>query len=138
MARARQPKAPTPSFGKVGTDLWKRLHTGRSFDPAGDLLVTEACRIADRLNQLDALLRGDIPTWAEITEGRGGQLVLQVDSALAEARQQAGQLRAIFATLGVGTSSDAQQTGRSALDDLAARRAARGAATSDSVRPAHQ
>ena len=58
-------------------------------DPA-DLvaLIEEASRAKDRLDQLDAILRGDTDMWAQLTEGRGGK-VLEVrgDSVMQEARQ---------------------------------------------------
>lgn len=57
-------------------------------DPA-DLvaLIEEAARTKDRLDQLDAILRGDTDTWAQLTEGRTGALEVRVDSVMQEARQ---------------------------------------------------
>lgn len=58
-------------------------------DPA-DLtaLIEEAARTKDRLDQLDAILRGDVDVWARVTEGRGGQVLeIRVDSVMQEARQ---------------------------------------------------
>jgi len=69
---------------------------------AGELLL-EACRLVDRLDRLDALLRGDSESWARVRlPGRDAEvLILQVDSAMSEARQQALALKQIFAELRV-------------------------------------
>ena len=72
------------------------------------MLLEEGCRIADRLDKLDGLLSGGADAWCRITEDRGGDLVLSVDSALIEARQQAGVLRLLLAGLPMkGTADDA-------------------------------
>ncbi|WP_238529320.1 hypothetical protein [Dietzia alimentaria] len=58
-------------------------------DPA-DLtaLIEEASRTKDRLDQLDAILRGDTDMWAQLTEGRSGKVLeIKVDSVMQEARQ---------------------------------------------------
>lgn len=58
-------------------------------DPA-DLvaLIEEAGRTKDRLDQLDAILRGDTDLWAQLVEGRSGTtLEVRVDSVMQEARQ---------------------------------------------------
>ncbi|MCY1656381.1 hypothetical protein OVA21_03985 [Dietzia sp. SL131] len=58
-------------------------------DPA-DLvaLIEEAGRTKDRLDQLDAILRGDTDLWAQLTEGRTGTVLeVRVDSVMQEARQ---------------------------------------------------
>lgn len=57
-------------------------------DPADmTALVEEAARTKDRLDQLDAILRGDTDMWAQLTEGRSGTLEIRVDSVMQEARQ---------------------------------------------------
>lgn len=90
-----------------GRALWESLTAARSFDAAGELLAGEACRIADRLERLDRLLRGDAGDWSQIVEVPGsGTLVLVIDSALSEARQQQNALRQIFATLGLAKAVD--------------------------------
>lgn len=63
------------------------------------VLLEEAARIADRLDQLDRLLKGDVDVWCSIAEGRDGDLQVRVDAALVEARQQASVLRQILVAL---------------------------------------
>ena len=58
-------------------------------DPA-DLtaLIQEAARTKDRLDQLDAILRGDVEMWAQLVDGRTGKVLeVRVDSVMQEARQ---------------------------------------------------
>jgi hypothetical protein len=110
--------------------MWESLSAGREFDAAWAVLIEEACRIADRLEKLDLLLRGDVDTWARIEDDYTGggshkEIVLVFDDALAEARQQANALRQIVTSLKLGQASEKSTGKRSALDDLAAKRAGR-------------
>lgn len=117
-----------PTFGARGQALWDALTASRDADAAWLVLAEEACRIADRLDRLEALLAGDAREWARIEwESRGDrrEIRLVFDDALAEARQQANALRQIVASLKVGTASE-KPTGKvSALDQLAAKRSSR-------------
>lgn len=117
-----------------GTALWLDVLAERDLDAAGRVLLAEACRMADRLEQMDRLLRGDISTWAVISDeyGAGGKrrVTVVLDDALGEARQQAATYRQIVATLKLGTAAE-KATERGSLDQLGARRAARLAATAD-------
>jgi hypothetical protein len=108
--------------------MWDALTEGREFDAAWRVLIEEACRIADRLDQLHALLSGDIESWARIEKKFSGSdriIELVFDDALAEARQQANTLRQIVTSLKLGQASEKSSGKRSALDDLAAKRAGR-------------
>jgi hypothetical protein len=84
--------------------LWSAL-APRLDDEGSLVLLEEACRIADRLDQLDVLLRGDAETWTRVVQV-AGTLELRVDSALIEARQQASVLRQIIAGLPVKEPDD--------------------------------
>lgn len=103
------------------------MTAARSFDPAGLVLVEEACRLADRLEKLDGLLRGDVDEWCRLQIPRGAdeydELVVVVNQALAEARQQANALRQIVATLTLGKAGAPAVQKASILDQLAERRA---------------
>jgi glucose/arabinose dehydrogenase len=69
-------------------------------DPfAVTVLIVESGRIADRLEKLDALLSGEQTLWMRLRAGRDGDLYVSVDSALAEARQQATVLRHLIAAV---------------------------------------
>jgi hypothetical protein len=96
------------------------------------VLIEEAARIADRLDRLDAVLRGDEETWIRLAgDLEDGEVRVVVDGALAEARQQATALKGIIAELRQAGASRqaAPQRGRSTVDDLARRRADRLAAS---------
>lgn len=111
-----------------GRWLWRQMHDGDPPRPEHEVLIAEACRITDRLDRLDALLRGDGDTWArlQLSETEGGEVRLVLNTALAEARQQALALKAIAAELRAARAG-AKPAGKegSVLDQLAARRAAR-------------
>lgn len=66
----------------------------------GLVLLEEACRISDRLDKLDLLLRGDVESWATLVHDlRTHDYELKIDAALIEARQQASVLRQLMAAL---------------------------------------
>lgn len=113
--------------------MWESLTVGRDYDAAWAVLIEEACRIADRLDKMHALLSGDIESWARIEDDYSGggshkEIVLIFDDALAEARQQANALRQIVTSLKLGTATDKKSGEVSALDELTAKRRDRRAA----------
>lgn len=116
--------ARTTTFGPRGRRLWTALHKGVVRDAATDLLIEEACRIADRLEQLDRLLRGDVDDWARIQLPSldSVDLVLKVNPLLSEARQQAATLQRLIASL--QTKPEPSKQGSDALDAILAGRAA--------------
>lgn len=125
-ARELDPALVPTGLSARGMALWDALSA--NVDPAGAVLVAEACRIADRLEQLNGLLIGDESAWARVQLPRGeddDELVLRVDGALTEARQQAQVLRQILSQLDVGKSVTDAESGGSFLDDLAKRRSGR-------------
>lgn len=93
--------AAPDGLSERGAALYAGLTKGQSVTAAQDVLAAEAARLADRLELLDGVLRGDEATWGRIRLPRGddGDLILVIDGALAEARQQANALRSILATL---------------------------------------
>lgn len=117
-----------PTFGARGSALWEALTGSREADAAWLVLAEEACRIADRLDRLEALIAGDDREWARIdftVRGDRKEIRLVFDDALAEARQHANALRQIIASLGVGKAEAKASKELSALDQLAAKRSAR-------------
>lgn len=95
--------------------MWD-AHQGQVAGERGVVLLEEACRIADRLDRLDQLLKGDVGTWASIAVSRDGTIELRVDAALTEARQQASVLRQILSGLEMRGGDDGDSDGW--LDDL--------------------
>lgn len=97
--------------------MWKAHHEQVDGE-RGLALLEEACRIADRLDKLDALVRGDAKVWAVLVHDlRTETYELRIDSALIEARQQANVLRQILAALPLRrTTGDGDDDGW--LDEL--------------------
>ena len=83
-----------------GRQMWRDLTALTEFDPAQLVLLEEACRIADRLDKLDALLTGEESTWLRFRPNQeGDEVTVVIDSALSEARQQANVLKQIVTAL---------------------------------------
>ncbi len=85
--------------------------------PSLTVLAVEAGRIVDRLDDLDAVLSGDVDTWLTIAEGRDGEISVRIDSALTEARQQASVLRQLLAEIARRRKPDTDDED-DPLDDL--------------------
>lgn len=95
---------PAPgSLGPRGARLWAALAADRvSLGGAEAVLLEEACRLADRLDKLDAQLRGSDDEWLRVVQPRdddGGEVIVVVDKALSEARQQQIALKQVLAEL---------------------------------------
>ena len=91
------PKPPPDGLRAGGRALWVGI--AGSFDLMTEQLVQleEACRAKDRLDKLDALLSGDVDTWAYIdTEGVPS---LRIDAALAQANTTANLMKQLLAAL---------------------------------------
>lgn len=74
------------------------------------LMITEACRMADRLEQFDALLSGKQDAWMRLRV-RDEVIEVQVDKVLQEARQCATVFRHYLADIhrqraGISTGPD--------------------------------
>ncbi|MEV6449658.1 hypothetical protein [Amycolatopsis sp. NPDC051716] len=85
-------------LGEVGEKLRAALESPTdSFEIT--VLILEAARVGDRLEQLNSILTGEGEIWARLTNGREGDLEIRVDNVLQEARQQAGTLRQLIGTI---------------------------------------
>lgn len=88
--------------GERGARLWADMADG--LGPAHRVLLEEACRIADRLDRLDALLEGRQDVWLRFDSSRDGSEVrVVIDALLAESRQQATALRGLVAEMRAAT-----------------------------------
>ncbi|WP_431231517.1 hypothetical protein ACQ856_18315 [Mycolicibacterium psychrotolerans] len=80
-----------------------RAELGSDRDPVGTaILVRQAARVAERLENIDALLSGDAKAWLRFGIPRdlgGGRMVveLHVTDLVKEERQQTGALRTLLA-----------------------------------------
>lgn len=83
-------------------------------------LITEACRIKDRLDKLNALLSGDIDRWSTLVELFEGsaELVLQINGAAVEARQSATVFRQMLAEVARRRKEGDQEHDDDPLADL--------------------
>lgn len=96
-----------------GRRLWRELTALHDFDPAERVLLEEACRMADRLDRLDALLTGSEDAWLKLrTDDDGTEVRVVIDSALSEARQQANVLKQLVTALRVPDAQSGQRPGR--------------------------
>lgn len=107
--RSEAPAGPEPgeqaSRGPRGAQLWRDM-AETALGPAHRVLLDEACRIADRLDRLDALLAGR-ENWIRLRppDRDGAPMVVVVDSVLAESRQQASVLRGLVTELRAATGA---------------------------------
>ena len=108
-------------LGDTGTELWEGVTSGRTLDAPHKVLLLNACRIADRLDELTLEIGGRL-----LSENQRGDEV--INPLVSEHRQQYSALAAVLGKLGVGELPKAKQAGKSSRDQLAAKRAARAAA----------
>lgn len=92
-------RAPS-GLGPGGRSLWKGIADEHELDPVQVAQLTEACRMKDRLDKLNDLLRGDAATWAEVELDRGGEPVsLRIDGAAKLANETANGMKQLLAAL---------------------------------------
>lgn len=121
----KPPPAPPKGLSPRGRALWTAMHQGRTPGPTETVLLVEACRLVDRLDRLDLVLRGSPFVTLRTDEDDEERLVLVVDSAASEARMTAGALKQIVAELRHHGGGEGAGQGGSLLDQLAAKRADR-------------
>lgn len=109
-----------------GLALWKELDEGFGIGPGAYALALEACRCADRLDELDKVISGRgvlqllrFRTRSEDDDERRVEVVF--DDVLAEARQQQMTLKQILQVLGVGKLGEKKpEKGGTKLDEFTA------------------
>ena len=88
------------SFAPGGQRLWDAITEKHELDEAQRVQLVEACRMKDRLDKLDELLRGDVSAWASIESSDGGRPpVLVINSALAQANTTANAMKQLLAAM---------------------------------------
>ena len=92
-------------FAAGGQRLWDAIAEAHELDEAQRVQLVEACRMKDRLDQLDLLLRGDVSTWVSIHESEGRPAVLVVNAALAQANTTANAMKQLLAAMRLPDSS---------------------------------
>lgn len=111
------------------SDRFREYFSGAAAaDPAVEVVVDEACRIIDRLAELDGIITGKTE-WIQLMHFRvspsGDSVRVTIDGVLAEARQQAAVLDRLLTKLGVGKADLKKGGVVDPLDEIAARRSAR-------------
>ena len=107
--------ADSPDLGARGLTLWDEVSEGRDLDGASAVLLLNACRIADRLDELT----GEIGSRLTVTNDKGDEVASPL---LTEHRQQLMTLNQILKSLGVGRLPERAAKEASFLDDLQRRR----------------
>lgn len=116
--------AAPPGLGKRGRRLWAAATKEWQLNPAHLVLLEEACRISDRLDVLDAVIRG-----SSSRSGDDEDAPADITGLLAESRQQATALRGLVAEIRQGQKGVAPaappKVGGGGVADLTARIAKR-------------
>lgn len=102
-------------LGEGGSALWRGLADGRTFDAPTATLVLNACRVADRLDELTAAIGGELT----VINDRGDEVA---NPLITEHRQQLAVLRQVLTTLGVGKLAAVGNGRPNIVDVLAAKR----------------
>lgn len=102
------PKPPNPVFGTAGTQLWKSVTDVLVLDGHEELLLTELCRTADQLDQLQQIVERD-GVLADSSQG------VRAHPALQELRQQRIAFARLISALGLpsgmrGAASGSKRT----------------------------
>lgn len=102
-------------LGSGGRKLWKAIDGAHELDAVQLVQLEEACRAKDRLDKLDAVLRGDVETWVEVYINDDGEPVsLRIDSALQRANDTANLLKQLLAALRLPDSAGVRPQRRGA------------------------
>jgi hypothetical protein len=95
------PDLDMPDLGRGGRRMWRELTAEKRLTPAERVLVEEACRIKDRCDRFERLMRGNDDVWGRVTlpDGEGTELVLTIDRLVSEARMQGLALKQVLSEL---------------------------------------
>ena len=95
------PRMPA-GLGTGGKALWKAIVADHVLDGLQVVQLTEACRMKDRCDKLDAVLRGDADTWMKLTvdiQSDGDIYELRITNALSKANETANSMKQLLAAL---------------------------------------
>jgi len=128
------------ALGPAGQAFFDDLKASIKLHPkATEAMIREAARTLDRLNDLDDIIDGkgvlDLLHFRLVTDD-GDVAEVKFDAVLSEARQQQVAFSSLVKAILPNLESAAQGKVVDPLDQLAARRAARGGATARARRPA--
>lgn len=103
-----------PGLAASGTELWTTTTRDRALDSASKILLINACRIADRLDDLDREIDGRLISFNQ----RGDEVI---NPLISEHRQQYTTLANILSKMGLGELPK-PASGESKWDELAKKR----------------
>ena len=87
-------------LGAGGSALWKSITDEHELDAGQEVQLLEACRAKDRLDRLDAVLRGDEEVWMRLTHRlQTEDYELKIDAALSQANATANLMKQLLAAL---------------------------------------
>ncbi|WP_369070030.1 hypothetical protein [Kineococcus terrestris] len=129
---------PPEGLGARGARLWRDLAGSTMTDAAARVVLEEACRCADRLEQMNGIIAGKgvlqlmhLRSMFELDTEDQRSFTMTVDGVMAEARQQQSTLRQLLAAVTPAaptgarkpTPAGGEQPRGSFLDRLAQREA---------------
>lgn len=123
-----EPDGRYPAFlRKRGRQMWDDLNEQFEFTPQVRELAVEACRLADRLERMAAMLSSEHTMWFELGEPeelKSGetQVHIVVNNVIGEARQNQSALAVLLNKIGVADKATAKTGGESLTDQLARKR----------------
>lgn len=83
-----------------GKALWTAIDGDHDLDAAQLVQLEEACRAKDRLDRLDAVLRGDADVWMRLVHRTQTEdYELKIDAALTQANATANLMKQLIAAL---------------------------------------
>lgn len=83
-----------------GLALWDAVTEAHTLDAVQVVQLTEACRLKDRLDKLDLVLRGDVEVWARLVHRtRTADYELKIDDAFAKSVSGSNQMKQLLASL---------------------------------------
>lgn len=100
-----------PELGDAGTRLWNGIAETRSIDATTYALVLNACRIVDRLDEMQEYI-ADSPLVMENDKGDN-----IANPLIIEHRQQSMALRNLLAALGIGKLSEVMEDEEGSMMD---------------------
>lgn len=108
-------------MGERASRLALELNVG-TLTGAARAMADEAVLIVERLENIDAQLRGRDDSWWYIRQRVPDHVEIKISGPLQEARQQAVALNVLLTSLARLTGQEVPDAGRDLADELAARR----------------
>ncbi len=93
---------PPTGLSTGGRALWRSIVDKYELDPQQVVQLVEACRAKDRLDTLDAVLRGDADCWMKLSvdpRSDGQVYEVRITNVLSKANETANLLKQLLAAL---------------------------------------